>query len=166
MSKLILKDASHPTPRLRVASLFDVETLARSIWGEARGESEEGQVAVAWVMRNRVSAAQQFAARLGRAHPLFGDGTLVGACRAPRQFSAWNPGDSNATKLTQVGFDDAAYCRAFAVAAQVWGDLVKDQTGGATHYHRSDIEPVWAKSMKPTALIGAHMFYALRSGDR
>lgn len=149
MSKLILKHAS----------LCDLETLARSIWGEARGESEEGQVAVAWVMRNRVIAAQAFAARLGRAHPLFGDGTLVGACRAPRQFSAWNPGDANAAKLAQVGFEDAAYCRAFAVGCQVWGGLINDPTGGATHYHRHDIEPAWAKSMTPKALIGAHMFY-------
>ena len=36
------------------ASLADMETFARTIWGEARGESEEGQAAVAWVMRNRV----------------------------------------------------------------------------------------------------------------
>ncbi len=146
--------------RIDHASLCDVDSLARSIWGEARGESEEGQLAVGWVIRNRVSAAQAFIARTGRAHPLFGDGTLVGACRAPRQFSAWNPGDANAAKLREVGFGDAAYCRAFAVAAQVWGGLVADPTDGATHYHRSDIEPVWAKSMQPRALIGAHMFYA------
>ncbi|MSP43380.1 MAG: cell wall hydrolase [Alphaproteobacteria bacterium] len=144
---------------LEAASLFDMETLARSLWGEARGENEDGQVAVAWVMRNRVRAARDFIARQGRAHPLFGDGTLVGACRAPRQVSAWNPGDPNAVKLAQIGFDDAAYCRAFAIGAQVWGGLISDPTGGTTHYHRHDIEPVWAKSMKPTALIGAHMFY-------
>ena len=141
------------------ASLFDMETLARSLWGEARGESAEGQAAVAWAMRNRVLAARAFIARQGRAHPLFGDGTLVGACRAPRQFSAWNPGDPNAAKLAKAGFEDAAYCRAFAIGAQVWAGLISDPTGGATHYHRHDIEPVWAKSMKPTALIGAHMFY-------
>jgi len=142
------------------ASLCDIETMARSIWGEARGESAEGQAAVAWVMRNRAVAAQAFITTQGRAHPLFGDGTLVGACRAPRQFSAWNPGDANAVKLREVGFDDAAYCRAFAIAAQVWGGLIKDPTDGATHYHSTGVEPVWAKRMTPKALIGAHMFYA------
>ncbi|MFZ5930884.1 MAG: cell wall hydrolase [Pseudomonadota bacterium] len=142
------------------SDLHDMETLARSIWGEARGESEEGQAAVAWVMRNRVQAAQAFITKQKRAHPLYGDGTLVGACRAPRQFSAWNVDDANRSKLFQLGFDDASYCRAFAVGCQVWGGLVKDPTGGATHYHRHDIEPVWAKAMKATALIGAHMFYA------
>jgi spore germination cell wall hydrolase CwlJ-like protein len=145
---------------MNIASVHDMETLARSIWGEARGESEEGQAAVAWVMRNRVRAAQAFIARQKRAHPLFGDGTIVGACRAPRQFSAWNVDDANRAKLFQLGFEDAAYCRAFAVGCQVWGALVKDPTDGATHYHRHDIEPIWAKSLKPTALIGAHMFYA------
>ena len=145
---------------MNIASLHDMETLARSIWGEARGESAEGQAAVAWVMRNRVLAAQAFIARRKRAHPLFGDGTIVGACRAPRQFSAWNVDDGNRNKLLQLSFGDAAYCRAFAIGCQVWGGLLKDPTGGATHYHRHDIEPVWAKSMKSTALIGAHMFYA------
>ncbi len=141
-------------------SLCDMECFARTIWGEARGESEEGQVAAAWVMRNRVLAAQAFITRMKRAHPLFGDGTLLGACRAPRQFSAWNAEDPNRAKLLQVGFEDAAFCRAFAVAAQVCGGLIKDPTGGATHYHHHAIEPAWAKSMKPKALIGAHMFYA------
>ncbi|MCK9993653.1 MAG: hypothetical protein Dbin4_02173 [Alphaproteobacteria bacterium] len=140
-------------------SLFDMETLARTIWGEARGESLEGQAAVGWVMRNRVLAAQAFIVRHKRAHPLFGDGTLVGACRAPWQFSAWNPGDANALKLMRTGFDDAAYCQAFAIGAQIWGGSIKDPTGGATHYHHHAIEPSWAKAMKPTALIGAHMFY-------
>jgi len=93
---------------MNISSVFDMETMARSIWGEARGECEEGQAAVAWVMRNRAQAARAFIARQKRAHPLFGDGTLVGACRAPRQFSAWNPGDPNAVKLARVGFDDVS----------------------------------------------------------
>ncbi|MFZ5834008.1 MAG: cell wall hydrolase [Pseudomonadota bacterium] len=145
---------------MNTASLPDLECFARTIWGEARGESEEGQIAVAWVMRNRVLAALGFIAKQKRAHPLYGDGTLVGACRAPRQFSAWNVEDANRGKLLRAGFEDTAFCRAFAVACEVWGGLVKDPTGGATHYHRHDIEPVWAKSMKPRALIGLHIFYA------
>ena len=141
------------------ASLCDMECFARTIWGEARGEGAEGQIAVAWVMRNRALAAHLFSERMKRAHPLYGDGTLVGACRAPRQFSAWNAEDPNRAKLLRAGFDDAAFCRAFAVACQVWGGLIADPTAGATHYHHRAIEPVWAKSMKPKALIGAHMFY-------
>jgi N-acetylmuramoyl-L-alanine amidase len=142
------------------ASLADMETFARTIWGEARGESEEGQAAVAWVMRNRVMAARAFIARQKRAHPLYGDGTLTGACRAPRQFSAWNVEDVNRAKLLQTDFQNTDYCRAFAIACEVWGGLMADPTSGATHYHRSDIEPKWAKAMQATALIGAHMFYA------
>ena len=31
----------------------DLMIMAKTIWGEARGESHNGQVAVAWVIRNR-----------------------------------------------------------------------------------------------------------------
>ena len=33
----------------------DRDILARSLWGEARGESLAGQIAVAWTIRNRVN---------------------------------------------------------------------------------------------------------------
>lgn len=33
----------------------DREILARTLWGEARGESLSGQIAVAWTIRNRVN---------------------------------------------------------------------------------------------------------------
>ncbi|PWK42197.1 hypothetical protein C7534_1054 [Pseudomonas sp. OV226] len=32
----------------------DRDILARTLWGEARGESLAGQIAVAWTIRNRV----------------------------------------------------------------------------------------------------------------
>ena len=32
----------------------DVDVLARTIWGEARGEGRAGQIAVGWAIRNRV----------------------------------------------------------------------------------------------------------------
>ena len=34
----------------------DWDTLARTIFGEARGESLQGQVGVAWVIRNRADS--------------------------------------------------------------------------------------------------------------
>ena len=35
----------------------DVDVLARTIWGEARGEGRAGQIAVGWAIRNQVEAA-------------------------------------------------------------------------------------------------------------
>ena len=32
----------------------DRDILARTLWGEARGEGTAGQIAVAWTIRNRV----------------------------------------------------------------------------------------------------------------
>lgn len=34
----------------------DIDVLARTIWGEARGEGLAGQIAVGWCIRNRVEA--------------------------------------------------------------------------------------------------------------
>lgn len=34
----------------------DIDVLARTIWGEARGEGLGGQIAVGWCIRNRVEA--------------------------------------------------------------------------------------------------------------
>ena len=31
----------------------DIKIMAKTMWGEARGESEEGKIGVAWVIRNR-----------------------------------------------------------------------------------------------------------------
>ena len=36
------------------ASEKDRDILARTLWGEARGEGLDGQIAVAWTIRNRV----------------------------------------------------------------------------------------------------------------
>lgn len=33
----------------------DRDVLARTLWGEARGEGLAGQIAVAWTIRNRVN---------------------------------------------------------------------------------------------------------------
>ena len=66
----------------------DVDVLARTIWGEARGEGFAGQVAVGWAIRNRVEAD------LGNdgKPDWWGEG-YVGVCKAPWQFSCWNKND-------------------------------------------------------------------------
>ena len=56
--------------------------LAKTIYGEARGESIETMLAVGWVIRNRL--------RLKR----YGD-TYKDVVLQPKQFSCWNKGDSN-----------------------------------------------------------------------
>jgi len=55
-------------------TINDIDVLARTLWGEARGEGPAGQVAVAWTIRNRVND--------GRAKSWWGEG-YTGVCKAP-----------------------------------------------------------------------------------
>ncbi len=64
----------------------DRDILARTLWGEARGESLAGQIAVAWTICNRVND--------GKAKSWWGEG-YAGVCQKPCQFSCWNKNDPN-----------------------------------------------------------------------
>jgi spore germination cell wall hydrolase CwlJ-like protein len=144
-------------------SSTDLDTLARTIWGEARGEGREGMEAVAWVVKNRAAIAQRHETVRGRPHPLFGDGTVAGACTPPLQFSCWNANDPNRALLLAVTRTDPAFGFACAIAAAVLDGGSADPTGGATHYHEASVHPAWAEGQTPTARIGHHVFYRLSS---
>ncbi len=68
----------------------DIDVLARTIWGEARGEGIAGQIAVGWCIRNRVEMDLHNDGR----PDWWGEG-YEGVCRAPWQFSCWNKNDPN-----------------------------------------------------------------------
>lgn len=139
----------------------DVRMLARTLWGEARGEPTEGQVAVAWVIRNRAERGR-FAGRL------FGqEGAVAFVCLAPWQFSCWNEGDPNRTKLLVLAEDQ--FVDQLAIASNVLDGLVADPTNGADHYHTIEPPawaqawpPDWAPTMRETARFGGHVFYDSR----
>lgn len=69
----------------------DLDTVALTVWGEARGESMVGQSAVAWVIRNRQANPGWWS----RPHH-----TLADVCLASYQFSCWNRNDPNYARLT------------------------------------------------------------------
>lgn len=133
----------------------EADILARTIWGEARGEGSIGMQAVACVILNRLKIAQV----KGR---YWWGNNITAICRKPYQFSAWNAGDPNYPKMLAVTEKDDAY---FATASRlarraVYGKL-EDPTDGATHYHSIGITPIWSKGEKPSAVIGDHIFYKL-----
>ena len=148
----VLNTAGNPVaPTLSVSGAID--TLARTIWGEARGESMQGRIAVAWVVLNRANDAQQ---RFDR--------TVEKVCTAPKQFSCWNANDPNLAKLKAVTDTNLAFRECLDVASRaVSGKLPPDPTGGANHYHATSLTPLpkWAKNVAPTATIGSHVFYRL-----
>jgi len=138
-----------PTPE-------EVDLVARTAWGEARGEAELGMEAVCWVIRNRVYDAGT------RWSPNYDE-----VCLAPNQFSCWRADDPNRRKATDVTFEDVRFFKAFGLAAGVMSMVRNlDPTYGANHYltddlFRSSRKPSWADESKICAKIGNHVFLKL-----
>lgn len=136
----------------------DVHLVAKTLYGEARGEWEwfgiAPLIAVANVILNRVRQQTWF----GR--------TLREVCLKPLQFSCWNEDDPNREAMDRVEkapsrvFDEC--CR---VARGVLCDHWPDLTGGADHYYsvQGPEVPKWARGKTPTCHIGRHVFFKLSS---
>lgn len=112
----------------------DVALLARLIYGEARGESYTGQVAVAAVVLNRVKSSSF-------------PNTISGVIYQPYAFTAVSDGQINYTP------NSTAYSAA-KDAINGW-----DPTGGAVYYYNpSTATSAWIYSRKVTTTIGNHVF--------
>lgn len=147
----------------------DLDTTARTVWGEARGELPPGRVAVAAVIVTRARLAREYLHRNPgkKRHPLYGDGTLAGAATANpeakyKQFSCWNLDDPNRAKMLAVSIDDPVYreCRAATLTALKVTGTDRDPSKGATHYYDPRVvTPSWAKGARQVAVIGNHRFF-------
>src|SRR3989338_5658067 len=133
----------------------DLDILARTIYGEARGEllKKTGGMkslhAVAWVIKNR------FKARVYGA-------TIKDICLKPWQFSCWNPNDVNRKAIEKVQIDNKILQTCTIAALEVLNDIVPDCTEGANHYHNHLISPpYWALPMFKTVKIAGHIFYKI-----
>lgn len=137
----------------------DVLVLTLTVYGEARGEPEQGRLAVAWTAVNRWRSGKWFA-----------EESLAGTCRKKWQFSAWNLDDPNAALLESIrlskepwlavmGSEMLRECLYCALAA-VHG-LQPDPTMGATHYYSYDVveRPKWASPDLSIGRIGGHEFF-------
>jgi hypothetical protein len=131
----------------------DHEIMAKTLWGEARGESTEGQIAAAFVMRNRAERVE-FAGRL-----VGSDGAVAKICLAPWQFSCWNTDDPNRGQMLKLA--PAEYSKQYDIAGDVLESVIQDPTNGADYYHNRFMQPypAWAAVYKQTAVIGNHIFY-------
>lgn len=130
----------------------DVDILARTLYGEARGEVVRGQEAVACVILNRVAKA--------RRHGGYWWGNdVVGVCCKPWQFSCWNQNDPNRAKILKVTRADKVFASCLRIARRALRGGLKDPTGGATHYHNEQVLPPWARGQVPLVTIGHHVFY-------
>ena len=139
--------------------LYVEDVLALTLWGESRGESLEGRIAVACVIRNRANAKSWY-----------GDG-IVGVCLKRWQFSCWLPegGATNCTQLMAMAnkthisrMKTPAYRECFWIAQGICGGVVRDQVKRANHYYVDGTrKPKWAVGQTPALQLGTHLFFKL-----
>ncbi|GAA0778309.1 cell wall hydrolase [Roseibium denhamense] len=143
--------AQKPLP-LSVGTAKEQRCLAEAIYFEARGESEEGQVAVAQVVLNRVK------------NPAYPD-TICGVVyqnkhkRNRCQFSYACDGIKD--RINSPG----AWKTAQRLAREVSdGKQYLKMVDASTHYHATYVNPRWAKAMAKRGQIGLHIFYKTYAG--
>lgn len=135
----------------------DVDILARTLYGEARGEYNRldgglgSLIAVGNVVMNRV-----------RQQKWYGK-TVSEVCLKPWQFSCWNPNDPNQKMLTQP-LEGKLFDICLMVAEKVIDGHWPDITGGCDHYHAMSLKqfPGWTLRAKAKYRVGQHIFYDLR----
>jgi spore germination cell wall hydrolase CwlJ-like protein len=128
----------------------EIDIMARTMWGEARGEGKTGMQAVANVIMNRVKKGGWWGA------------TPAEVCKKKSQFSCWNKTDPNYYKLIAVNESDPDFRTALTLARSAYSGTLPDITGGATNYLAlASLKsiPSWVKGMTKTAQIGNHTFY-------
>ncbi|WOI51976.1 cell wall hydrolase [Parvularcula sp. LCG005] len=130
----------------------DVDYMARTLWGEARGEDDAGMKAVAWVIRNRRDSGRF-------------PSSIKGVVTQAWQFSTWNATDPNRAKMLAVTESDSQFRRAQSIAQLVLSGATPDPTGGAVHYANESIIPSssaaweWIQTAETRQKIGQHTFY-------
>lgn len=135
---------------------LEVDVLARTLWGEARGEGTAGMQAVANVVQNRVKVAES----KGEDGFWWGN-NIIQVCQKPYQFSCWNRSDPNFQKLQALDESDLYFATAVRLARRALAGALDDITQGATHYHAAGIDPYWTRGEKPVSVIGRHIFYVI-----
>lgn len=133
---------------------MEIDVMARTIWGEARGEGSAGMQAVAAVILNRVATARKFGGYW------WGNG-IVQVCHKPYQFSCWNKTDPGYRRVISVTEKDIYFATAKRIARRAILGFIDDPTYGADHYHAKHVSPDWARGKRPSNVIGRHIFYRL-----
>lgn len=125
----------------------DIELFSRLLYGEARGESLEGQKAVACVVMNRVSKGGWFGC------------SLKDVILKRKQFSCFDDNDPNCKILKKKEIKNKDFSLCFSIAEDFLMLGYQDITEGATHYHTKQVTPSWSKNLTFIKEFGNHKFY-------
>jgi spore germination cell wall hydrolase CwlJ-like protein len=142
-------------PTVKKVKLADSERtcLAQAIYHEARGESREGQLAVANVIINRA---------FSKKYPSTICGVVFQNAEKGRykcQFTFACDGRSD------IGTERAAWNRSVKLAEVAFHEFqVGDRPGvipdSALFYHTTSVSPGWGNKFRRVATIGSHIFYS------
>jgi len=122
---------------------LDQETncLATAVYFEARGESLEGQLAVAHVVMNRASSGR---------YP----SDWCGVVKQPAQFSFVRHGE-----FPYADTNSDAWKKAEAIAELAAANVVPSISPDVLWYHADYVAPSWRHGLQEVQQIGAHIFY-------
>jgi spore germination cell wall hydrolase CwlJ-like protein len=131
----------------------DEDVVARTIFGEARGEYRSvhgglaSLIAIANVIFNRYKKSTNC--------------SVSDICQKPFQFSCWNESDKNHELVVNVDESDDLYLICKAVARNVLSENWPDITKNSTNYYSCSIPPpAWSLGKTPSFQIGKHMFFS------
>jgi len=127
--------------------------LAQAIYHEARGESREGQLAVANVIINRAMSKKYPSTICGVVFQNADRG------RYKCQFTFACDGRSD------MGRERAAWNRSIKMAEDAFYEFQRGERPGVVpnsvlFYHTTAVAPRWSHTFKRVAAIGSHLFYA------
>ena len=116
--------------------------LARVIYGEARGESDNGRIAVGNVIINRAK-----------------NKSIKDVIMQSKQFSCLNPNDKNFQVISEPEINDSDMVECRKIADMLLSGRIMDNTRGSMFYHEKSVKPYWAKNKTVKRKIGRHRFY-------
>jgi spore germination cell wall hydrolase CwlJ-like protein len=117
--------------------------LATAVYFEARGETLEGQLAVARVVMNRAAS--------GRYPP-----SWCATVKQPWQFSFVRNG-----QFPRIDTSSDAWRKAQAITRLAMANVVPSLSNDVLWYHANYVAPSWGRRLTRVQQIGAHIFYRI-----
>ena len=119
----------------------EANCVAVAVYHEARGESLEGQLAVAKVIMNRAASGK---------YPT----SWCGVVKQPWQFSFVHNG-----RFPSVDEGSSAWHKALGVTRLAMANAVPTLSSDVLWYHADYVAPSWGRRLTRVDKIGAHIFY-------
>ena len=121
----------------------EANCIAVAVYHEARGESVEGQLAVARVIMNRAASGKYPA-------------SWCAVVKQPWQFSFVNP---RTGEMPGVDPYSGSWARAQGVTRLAIANVIPSLPTDCLWYHANYVSPSWGRRLNMVQRIGAHIFY-------